>query len=933
MTIYKSRMQKLDEKDNYCFMRYTKEREKKCYSLTISGTTYTDLNFSEMKRVWEKCENLRIVILLMNQLIDLPSELVKFEDTITLICIQNNCFKELPSDLYRYKKLEHLNMHGNLLFHIPDSFKSLSNLTRLYLGDNNLMCLPDVFGHFPHLKKASFTNNSLTRLPPSFAQLTQLVNLDISYNAMLKMPASLLGIKLLKFLDIRWNRLQRIAPPAHKNPDLSRSMQNFLMQLICMQLSGNPLWNHACALLEQEKPTDKEVLDGLRGDIMFEKLSKIRPSRSLLVNVVGNSGAGKTSVVEAFSQNKYVIPTTQKDHRHTVGIERHYMPVKVKSGRIIQLNIWDHAGDNEYAMMNDLFISERSLVWLVVDLSKYSTKDPDSFNDSVGKWLFQVLSHNEEPFVWIVGTHAHEDNSRDTECKLEDIGHKVDELCKKFVADEDDTRAMMGLVREKIEAEKQRKKAVKFLSEHKKIIAVTNTHSFLGLNEIKSYLEDLDSELLKEEELPIKWEDTMDRFHLLAENELNPFKTSKRPTITIKDMKENLKKEEISFSESEFNKKFLIYYHEIGEIFLIKRKSFADDDIVVLNVDWIIHVFKEIYRHDLEKYISDNQSDFSDIKRLILQGVSNSREEYGLVHESILKVLWRCKTDEKLFEGIIKLFKEFNLTCAKEDAELGGVSYFFPYLMKSRCPEPKYKDEECITIKFSFSYYFPKFFHQRLGLQMSNDDKVKDTKIFEDGFKASFNNGVDMLVHTSSEGTNAEGLVICAHTVRGSTSDLWKSINRIVTHSRDLLSNWVYHGKQWYAILCPNKKNCCCKSTKKRNHIELINLDKKLHSDHQGSKLICTYCKHETPMDRLIPPCDFFDNIETDIRPISSEKKFKSMLPTWKLKLMQEVVSRANEPLSTSSDISLASEAQSVGSYTSSDLFEQPIPCAADTQH
>ncbi len=43
-------------------------------------------------------------------------------------------------------------------------------------------------------------------------------------------------------------------------------------------------------------------------------------------------------------------------------------------GKIIQLNIWDHAGDNKYAMMNDLFISDGNLVWIVVDLHKYSLK-------------------------------------------------------------------------------------------------------------------------------------------------------------------------------------------------------------------------------------------------------------------------------------------------------------------------------------------------------------------------------------------------------------------------------------------------------------------------------------------------------------------------------------------------------------------------------
>lgn len=140
------------------------------------------------------CRELEIVILYMNKLKTLPEQVQRFKDTITLVCLQNNCFRDI-SCLYDFLELEHLNLHGNYLSSIPMEFENFTSLMRLYLGDNDLVTLPDIFGSFPNLKKASFKMNSLTRLPPSFSKLSELKNLDISENAMIIFPEPLLQLK------------------------------------------------------------------------------------------------------------------------------------------------------------------------------------------------------------------------------------------------------------------------------------------------------------------------------------------------------------------------------------------------------------------------------------------------------------------------------------------------------------------------------------------------------------------------------------------------------------------------------------------------------------------------------------------------------------------------------------------------------------------
>ena len=163
---------------NTCFMR--KDEAGNCHSLTICGT---NLKHISDQSIWAKCDNLKNVILYMNELTVLPEELKKYSDDIWLLLIMHNRFTDIPELAYNFKNLNDLIMHGNYLSFLSDDISTFSKLTKLYLGDNDLVCLPDVFDRLPALMKASFCKNSLKRLPPTFSKLSQLKSLDISDNA------------------------------------------------------------------------------------------------------------------------------------------------------------------------------------------------------------------------------------------------------------------------------------------------------------------------------------------------------------------------------------------------------------------------------------------------------------------------------------------------------------------------------------------------------------------------------------------------------------------------------------------------------------------------------------------------------------------------------------------------------------------------------
>lgn len=478
-------------------------------------------------------------------------------------------------------------MHGNYLEVIPDDFGIFTKLDRLYLGDNDLISLPDIFGSLPNLKKASFKMNSLTRLPPSFASLHSLENLDVSDNAMIKFPQPILKLKSLKFLNIERNRIQRLTPTEEKDHELYKSTFEFINQLSHLQLKGNPVYQHEC-LKDQ-----RTILECLKEEGTFKKLSEIEPTLSLRVNLLGGSGAGKTSLVQALTLEKYVIPTTQKEHRHTVGIDRYYLPVEI-GGKTVLLHIWDHAGDDEYAMMNDLFISNRSLVWLVVNLNKYcpsaEKQDQHIFQKFVGHWLLQVMSHNLKPIVWIICTHT--DVSQGNNLKTKHMKYWASELFTKKMS-----KTCLLQHTDELSTD-----VPEFLKKHLKVIELTNTYGFEGLKQIYDNLETLPDKsegafscLTKP--LPINWEKVMDCLQLHAEENVNPLTSSKLPTIST-----TVLGRVVNLPDNFDYDSFFEYHHDIGEIYLIKSSSMdgGKETLAVLNLNWMINLLKKVYHHDFD---------------------------------------------------------------------------------------------------------------------------------------------------------------------------------------------------------------------------------------------------------------------------------------------------------------------------------------------
>ena len=815
--------------------------------LIISGTPLEEISDST---VWIDCRNLSIVIFYMNHLTKLPEKLLDFKESITLVCIQNNNFQEVPDILYAFDKLEHLNMHGNYLSQIPNNITTFKHLSRLYLGDNDIVFLPDIFDQLPRLKKASFENNCLSRLPPTFENLGELETLNLACNDFVIFPEVLLKLKSLKILSIERNRVHKFYIEGGKV--LPDAIPSFFQDLFHLQIKGNPIY---LKLKKLKKYRDEEsnvlLLKGLRNKDILQQIHDDELRRSFRVNVLGNSGAGKSSLVQALTIQKYVVPTSRADHRHTVGIEHHYLPLDI-NGKIVVLHIWDYAGDDEYAMMNDLFITEKSLVWLVVNLAKYEyigkgDTDEKVFYRNVGSWLLKIMSHNKNPIVWIICTHKDKcSNNQIVLQKVDKMRQYAQQLCKN---------------RGKSEVPKK-------LIENIKYIDLTNTFGFAGIEKINEELRNLSSSTsFFSHSLDVKWMKSMDLLQKRAEDEISD---SKSPVITFDALVDVLKGSPNNLVE------FLSHYHNVGEIFSMEEisENLSQTSLVVLRPQWLIDLLKQVYRHDFEEYLDKvkGQPEFNfKYADLFLSNAPDEREKSGVISEDVLKALWKCHESDDLFKSIIGLFQNFNLT-HNTTSKVSGIPtcfHYFPYLMKKSIMKEELASSESrntIVLKCVLPYFSAHLFLQRLALKYWANDR--STNIYDNGFETMLDNKTVSL-HVLQIKTNySDGIRI--HLCSDIDIDLlWDVVSQNLLEIYQFLSR--YSPISDHAELSVGIRGCNCNV-----YLPLMKVTEDVYKSIHGYNLKCTNCSQDMPVICAVPKqtVKLPDVHDRNIEPIDKERQF-----------------------------------------------------------
>ncbi|XP_077992119.1 uncharacterized protein LOC144446238 [Glandiceps talaboti] len=193
------------------------------------------------------------------------------------LSLKDNHIEKLPDSLCHAKNLEHLDLEGNKIAHIPEDL-NLKKLGRLNLSNNNLESLPvqiqrfnrlvdvdlsgnkitdtdlqDISGdenEAMHLKRISLKDNEVESVPEMCFNSIHLEELDIGGNNVKEIPEQIQTLKKLQSLKIENNDI--IIVPAHvfKHPSLQE-----------LAAKGNRIHTISMDTKSQEQSTSLQTLD------------------------------------------------------------------------------------------------------------------------------------------------------------------------------------------------------------------------------------------------------------------------------------------------------------------------------------------------------------------------------------------------------------------------------------------------------------------------------------------------------------------------------------------------------------------------------------------------------------------------------------------------------------------------------------------------
>ena len=120
---------------------------------------------------------------------------------------------------------------------------------------------------------------------------------------------------------------------------------------------------------------------------------------SIKIILVGDSGVGKTSIINRYYLNEFRI-----DMESTLSMNFVIKEILIE-GRKIQLNIWDTLGQEKYYSCNKLFIKNSNIVILVYDITRKNSFENldfwyNSINNELGKDFSLGLAGNKFDMVY-----------------------------------------------------------------------------------------------------------------------------------------------------------------------------------------------------------------------------------------------------------------------------------------------------------------------------------------------------------------------------------------------------------------------------------------------------------------------------------------------------------------------------------------------------
>ena len=291
--------------------------------------------------------------------------------------------------LSKLSSLRHVDLSKNWL-PLPSSLEQLNCLQTLRLSACGMNQLPDFICQFFKLKRLDLgTNRRLTSLPRSLTTLSALHFLNLKGCGFTILPDVLLHMSHFLVVDLSDNPILRLGEEVVKRwctyPNIMKDKRFLNIRCDLQNLEEPPF-----AIIEQGPEACYEYYCSM-------KLTSKQNCRFVNVQVLGETGSGKTSLIQTMKNERPSLVGSSESVSDSVGT------VKLMADDVL-MQIYDYAPDAIYDLAYHMFIkSTTQVVVLAVNLPEYTKEKHDT---AVTRWLSSIFTTSVDCSVIVAGTRA-----------------------------------------------------------------------------------------------------------------------------------------------------------------------------------------------------------------------------------------------------------------------------------------------------------------------------------------------------------------------------------------------------------------------------------------------------------------------------------------------------------------------------------------------
>ncbi len=335
---------------------------KNLTELTINSNNISNIS------VLKNLTNLTKLHLKGEQILDIL--VLKNLTNLTELGLANNNISDI-SFLKNLKNIRKLDLSDNKIADIS-VLKNLINIRELNLENNKISDISAI-KYIEKLINLYLNNNQISDIQ-NLSELIYLEYLDLTKNKILKLPQKILNLDINIEYSYGSNSFQAIN--LFENP-----LEEPPIEIVKRGNNAIKSWFNAVSpKTTNERPKEqgnKLLIDSPSVTKSLEKLA--RPLNEVKVLLVGDGGAGKTSLVKRILKNEF-----DENSHQTQGININTWEIKDSKSNKIKLHFWDFGGQEIMHATHSFFLSKRSLYILVLD-SRTGAK-------SVEYWLKHIES-------------------------------------------------------------------------------------------------------------------------------------------------------------------------------------------------------------------------------------------------------------------------------------------------------------------------------------------------------------------------------------------------------------------------------------------------------------------------------------------------------------------------------------------------------------